>query len=259
MQDRNADFSEITDGKGTRGATEPAGRGYPGINEPERRLIMKHPARDRGYLLARNFPTGVYSAKKAQVLTMNIEQWLEQYGYFAVFIGVFLEGPLTLALAGFLAYQGYLSITVVLLTSFVAAFLYIEIVFFIGMGTGQYLMSRWPVIRRYYERISALLDRYEKIFILFFRFVYGTHTLAPLVVGMGRFKPAYFTLLNILGAAIWTITMFLIGYFFGHVFRMLIEDIKHYEKLIVLFLVAMMLVYYLIRRLIWHKTVVDKH
>ncbi|MCX5715832.1 MAG: DedA family protein [Candidatus Omnitrophica bacterium] len=190
---------------------------------------------------------------------MNIEQWLEQFGYLAVFIGVFFEGPLTLALAGFLAYQGYLSIIAVLLTAFIATFLYIEIVFFIGMGIGRYLMNRWPVFRRYYGRISALLERYEKLFILFFRFVYGAHTFAPLVVGMGRVKPAYFTMLNTLGAAIWTITLFLIGYFFGHVFKMLIEDIKHYEKLIALFLVAVMLVYYLIRRLIWRKMVVDKN
>lgn len=190
---------------------------------------------------------------------MNIEQWLEQYGYLAVFIGIFFEGPLTLALAGFLAYQDYLSIIGVLLTAFVAAFLYIEIVFFIGMGVGRYLMNRWPVFRRYYGCISALLERYEIIFILLFRFVYGTHTLAPLLVGMKRVKPAYFTALNIIGAAIWTITLFLIGYFFGHVFKMLIDDIKHYEKLIALFLVAVMLVYYLISRLIWRKMVVDKN
>jgi membrane protein DedA with SNARE-associated domain len=35
---------------------------------------------------------------------------------------------------------------------------------------------------------------------------------------MGRVKPAYFTMLNALGAAIWTIILFLIGYFFGHIF-----------------------------------------
>ena len=190
---------------------------------------------------------------------MNVEQWLEQYGYLAVFIGVFFEGPLALALAGFLAYQGYLSISAVLLTAFIAAFLYIEIVFFIGKGIGRYLMNRWPVFHRYYGRISALLERYEILFILSFRFVYGAHTLAPLMVGMRRVKPAYFTMLNVLGAVIWTITLFLIGYFFGHVIKLLIEDIKHYEKLIALFLVAVMLVYYLIRRLIWRKMVVNKN
>ena len=127
---------------------------------------------------------------------MNIEQWLEQFGYLAVFIGVFFEGPLTLVLAGFLAYQGYLNIIMVLLTAFIAAFLYIEIVFFIGRGIGRYLINRWPVFRRYYRRISALLERYEIYFILFFRFIYGAHTLAPFVVGMGKVKPAYFTMLN---------------------------------------------------------------
>ena len=58
---------------------------------------------------------------------MNIEQLLDQYGYWAVFCGVFLEGPITLTLSGFLAHQGYLNIFGVLMAAFVATFLLIEI------------------------------------------------------------------------------------------------------------------------------------
>lgn len=52
--------------------------------------------------------------------------------------------------------------------------------------------------------------------------------------------------------------LFLVGFFFGHVFEMLVEDIKRYEKPISLVLVAVVLAYYLIRRLVWRKVSVEK-
>ncbi|MDO9541408.1 MAG: DedA family protein [Kiritimatiellia bacterium] len=184
---------------------------------------------------------------------MHIEQWLEQYGYWAVFFGVFAEGPVTLTLAGFLAHQGYLSIPLVLIAAFTATFLVIEIVFFIGLVAGRHLLERWPAWRKQYGRFAALLEKYKVLFIIGFRFIYGSQIISPLVIGFSRIRPGYFSALNAVGAVIWTITLFLVGYFFGHAFEALIEDIKRYEKPISLGLVAVVVVYYIARRLVWKK------
>lgn len=184
---------------------------------------------------------------------MNIEQWLEQYGYWAVFFGVFFEGPLTLTLAGFLAHQGYLNVIGVLLTAFLASFLVIEIVFFIGLVAGRHLLEKWPVWRKQYGRFAALLERHKVFFIFCFRFLYGAHTISPLVIGFSRIRPGYFSALNAAGAVLWTAVFFFVGYFFGHVFELLIENVKRYEKQISLVLVVAVIVYYIARRLIWKR------
>ncbi|MCG2661778.1 MAG: DedA family protein, partial [Kiritimatiellae bacterium] len=116
---------------------------------------------------------------------MSIEQWLDQYGYWAVFCGVFLEGPITLALAGFLAHQGYLNIFAVFATAFMATFAVIEISYFIGLFAGQYLLARWPFWRRNDSRFSALIERYKTLFMLGFRYFSGSHTVIPVAIGMG--------------------------------------------------------------------------
>ena len=183
---------------------------------------------------------------------MSIEQWLEQYGYLAVFFGVFFEGPITLTLAGFLAHQGYFDIFFVLITAFVATFLVVEILYFAGLVAGQRLLALRPAWREKYTRFSGLISRY-RFFILCFRFIYGSQVVSSLASGIGKIRPAYFSAMNAAGAALWTFVFFLVGYFFGHGFEMLIEDIKRHEILFALVLAALVLIYYFARRIVWRR------
>jgi len=190
---------------------------------------------------------------------MQIEQLLDQYGYWAVFCGVCLEGPLTLTMAGFLVHQEYLNIAGVFTAAFAATFLKIEIYYFIGMIAGQYLLARWPAWRRNYSRFSALMERYKGFFILGFRFIYGAQTLGSVALGMGKTRPAYFSAMNAAGAALWTLVFFLVGYFSGQAFEILIDDIKQHEKTLSLILVGLVIVYYLVCHVMWRRTSKDKN
>ena len=189
---------------------------------------------------------------------MNIESWLEQYGYLAVFLGVFFEGPMTMTLSGFLVYQGYLNMFVVFITAFMASFLMAEILYFIGLIAGRLLLARWPAWREHYTRFSALISRYQAFFILVYRFFYGTQVVASITIGMIKIRPAYFTVMNAAGAALWTLAFFLVGYFFGHTFTSLIDDIKRYEKPLSLVLVAAVLIYYLAHRFVRRRISKEK-
>ncbi len=184
---------------------------------------------------------------------MNIEQLLDQYGYLAVFCGVFMEGPLTLTMAGFLAHQGYLNIFVVFITAFAATFLIVEILYFVGLVAGQYLLARRPAWREKYTHFLALISRHRAFYILCFRFLYGAQVVASIAIGIGRIRPAYFSAMNAAGAALWTLVFFLVGYLFGHAFEMLVDNIKQYEKPLSLLLVAVVIVYYLARHLVWRR------
>jgi membrane protein DedA with SNARE-associated domain len=189
----------------------------------------------------------------------NIAPWLDQYGYWAVFCGVFVEGPITLALAGFLAHQGYLNMFAVFATAFVATFAVIETGYFIGLVAGQYLLARWPFWRRNNVRFTALIERYKIPFMLGFRYFSGSHTVIPMAIGMGRISPAYFSVMNAIGAALWTLIYFLVGYFFGHALELFVDDIKKHEKTIALVLVAAMIAVYLVRRWIFRCGAARQH
>jgi len=188
---------------------------------------------------------------------MNIEQWVQQYGYAAVFLGVFMEGPLTLTTAGFLAHQGYLDVVGVWLTAFAATFLVVELLYFVGLVAGKYLLEKWPFWRKHHSHFSDMLKRHEALFILWFRFIYGAQVMASMAIGMGRIRPGHFSALNAVGAALWATILASIGYFFGHAFEILIEDVKIYEKPLLVILVAAVLVYYLARQLVWRRIAVN--
>lgn len=198
---------------------------------------------------------GIISSVPDRWFIMSIEQWLDQYGYWAVFCGVFLEGPITLALAGFLAHQGYLNIFAVWVIAFIASFMAVEIAYFIGLVAGQYLLARWPFWRRNSARFAALIERHKSPFMLGFRYFSGSHTVIPVAIGIGRMRPAYFSAMNAISAALWTLIYFLVGYFFGHAFELLIEDVQQHERKLALVLVAAMIVIYLVRRRVFRRAI----
>ena len=54
--------------------------------------------------------------------------------------------------------------------------------------------------------------------------------IAPLILGMDRtIRPRRFILLNLIGAAPWSAVVAAVGYFFGHVLKIFLDDIRHYE------------------------------
>ena len=75
----------------------------------------------------------------------------------------------------------------------------------------------------------ALLHKYDVIFILSFRFIYGVRSVSPFVIGMSGISPMRFMPLNMIAAFISAIAVGLLGYLFGEVFQRYMAEIKQYE------------------------------
>jgi membrane protein DedA with SNARE-associated domain len=65
--------------------------------------------------------------------------------------------------------------------------------------------------------------------VLGFRFVYGLRTVSPFVLGMGDIRPGVFVALDTAGVLAWAILMGWLGYVFGNVMGIVIEDVERYE------------------------------
>lgn len=169
---------------------------------------------------------------------MALESIITTYGYPALFAGVFLEGETVLILAGYLAHQGYMTLPWVVAVSFMGALLYTQLFFLIGHHGGRSFIDRKPQRQLKAQQIRSLLDRHETSLLIGFRFLYGFRTLTPFVIGLSGFNPQRFITMNLFGTIAWTVVYAVIGYLFGHVLELFLDDIKRHETTIVLTLMV---------------------
>ncbi|MGE0102032.1 MAG: DedA family protein [Blastocatellales bacterium] len=160
---------------------------------------------------------------------MSIEHLIIDYGYLILFFGVMLEGETFLILASYLAHRGYLSLPAVIGVAFLGTFLADQLFFRLGRMKGGALLARLPSLNPAAQRARSLIERYNLILVLGFRFVYGIRTITPFVLGLADFSPGRFLVFNFTGGAIWSITLGLAGYAFGHALEILLTDVRRYE------------------------------
>jgi membrane protein DedA with SNARE-associated domain len=171
--------------------------------------------------------------------SVSLPQLLTDYGYLAVFVGSVLEGETLLVLAGFAAHQGYLSLHWVVVLAFCGGTLGDQIYFFLGRRYGETLLRRFPRLSGPAQRVNRLLLRYHAGLIIGVRFMYGLRIVGPIVIGTADVPAWRFVLFNVIGAAIWAVTITALGFLFGRTLQLLIEDVKQYEEVALLLIVGM--------------------
>jgi membrane protein DedA with SNARE-associated domain len=160
----------------------------------------------------------------------SLQDWVIRYGYWALFIGTFLEGETILIVAGYLAQSGYLDLSGVILAAFLGSFCGDQTFFFIGRWQGMALLDKRPAWRQKAGRAFALLARYQIAVILGFRFVYGIRNITPFVIGTSGLKPWRFFVLNGMGACVWALVFGGLGYTLGGLADEALEPLGYYEK-----------------------------
>jgi membrane protein DedA with SNARE-associated domain len=161
----------------------------------------------------------------------TLSSLIEQYGYFAVFVGCFLEGETVLVLAGFAAHQGYLSLPAVTATAAIAGFLGDEAWFAIGRHYGDRVFDRFPALRRVEPRIRAIIARFGAYAAFGVRFLVGMRIAGPVAMGAGHMPMWKFSPANAGGALLWAIVFSCAGYLFGEAFTQFLRHARHFEEL----------------------------
>ena len=170
---------------------------------------------------------------------MTLTALIASYGYYALFVGTFLEGETVLIAAGFAAHRGMLDLSSVIAVAFIASTLGDQLAFLIGRRYGERLMQRFPILRRKAPIVQAMLDRYHVPLILGVRFFYGMRIAGPFVIGMSNIPFLVFASLNMADALIWASVVASAGYYFGMVLEIWIGNLKQFEeKVLFIILVA---------------------
>jgi membrane protein DedA with SNARE-associated domain len=175
---------------------------------------------------------------------------IQQYGYAAVFLGTFVEGESIALLAGFLAHGQLLDLQLVMIVAFIGSFCGDQTAYWLGRRYGSRWKPKSPMVQRRMLHAADLLHRYQIPMLLGFRFVYGIRNATPFVAGsITRIPILRFIALNAVGAAIWSTSIPLLGYYFGHTAESLLGTREAYEGRIVVALVAVGLLIWMVRYL----------
>ncbi|MBN2160474.1 MAG: DedA family protein [Spirochaetes bacterium] len=184
---------------------------------------------------------------------MTIAWAIAHFGYAAVVVGTFFEGEIILILAGFTAHRGYLNLPLVMIAAYVGTLLGDQLYFYIGRRRGSAFLEKHANWKDRVTRFRTLMDRHDTLVLILFRFLYGLRTVAPFAIGLSGISTRKFVIFNCLSAAIWTVLIGALGYLFGHAMELVIDEIKRYEILVMLGLLAIAALAYLVRRFISKK------
>lgn len=181
----------------------------------------------------------------------NLVKLIEAAGLFGLFFIVFAEsglffgffspGDSLLFTAGFLASQNFFNLPVLILVLFIAAVLGDSVGYTFGHKLGPKLFNR-PDSRFFKKenllKAQAFYEKHGPKTIVLARFTPIIRTFAPIVAGAGTMHYRTFITYNIIGGALWTLSMTLAGYFLGSV----IPDVDKYMLPIIALIIIVSLI-----------------
>ncbi|MFZ6009466.1 MAG: DedA family protein [Bacteroidota bacterium] len=186
-----------------------------------------------------------------------MEKFLDQYGYFALLVGTFLEGETAILVASSLIHRGMFDPGATVTVAFAGSFISDWIYYLIGRINGKYFIERRPKLQHKLEPVTKFFQQ-NKIQILFtYRFLYGFRIIIPLIIGMSKIKPLQYLLFSFIAGLLWASTVSVIGYFIG---RFLDVSVTAFEQNIVFIIIGFaglgLLVGYLIKKIFNRKILV---
>ena len=165
---------------------------------------------------------------------MTLETIVVQFGYPALVVGLLLEGETMLVLGAFMAHRGYLSLPLVILIGWIVTFAIDQFFFWMGRLKGNQFLETRPAWKPHVEKAKSLLGWNTNLLFLGVRFMYGLRTVLAFVIGMAKFDPKKFALLNFIGAFLWALTFGLAGQIIGQLMAAIFEDVREHELMIVI-------------------------
>jgi membrane-associated protein len=146
--------------------------------------------------------------------------WAIVFAESGLLIGFFLPGDSLLFTAGFLASQNYLNLGLLIFGCFVCAVFGDNVGYATGHRLGRKLFQRedsWLFHKKHLVTTENFYEKYGKKAVVLARFMPIVRTFAPIVAGIGAMRYRTFMTYNLVGGAIWTIGITLLGFFLGQV------------------------------------------
>jgi len=143
------------------------------------------------------------------------QQFLEQYGYWAVFIWTFIEGESVFVAAAALSAVNLMDPWKVIMVAASGAFAGHLVFFALGRWKGFKVIQSIPFLARHYPKANVILDRYAQWSIFVFQYLYGTRIVAAILFGCSSIKFWRFFLLQVINCIAWALIIYIAGHILG--------------------------------------------
>lgn len=179
-----------------------------------------------------------------------VYELLGQYGLYAVFILVMLEGDITLLLAGVLAHSAFFgeySFARVLLWGTVGGCLSDNLAYLAGRGFCE-SVREFRAYRAAQPRLERLTMKFGPLSIFLSKYIYGLRWAACVFYGVGRMPYLRFVVLSFASCFLWVFVLAGAGYFFSGAVMGLIGDFQRVGKVLLVIVVLGIVGFYLAER-----------
>lgn len=175
---------------------------------------------------------------------------LGQYGLYAVFILVMIEGDITLLIAGVLAHSSFFgeySFARVLIWGTLGGCASDNLAYFLGRAFCEGVREV-----RFYRaakpRLERLTNKFGPLSIFLSKYIYGLRWAACVFYGVGRMPYLRFLLLSFASCFCWVFVLAGAGYFFSGAVMGLIGDFQRLGKVLLVIVVLGIVAFYLAER-----------
>jgi membrane protein DedA with SNARE-associated domain len=175
---------------------------------------------------------------------------LYQYGLYAVFILVMLEGDITLLLAGVLAHSAFFgeySFAQVLLWGTVGGCLSDNLAYIAGRGFCEGV-RQFRFYRAAQPRLERLTAKFGPLSIFLSKYIYGLRWASCVFYGVGRMPYLRFLAVSFASCFLWVFVLAGAGYFFSGAVMGLIGDFQRLGKVLLVIVVLGIVAFYLTER-----------
>jgi len=188
-----------------------------------------------------------------------VNDLLFQYGLYALFILVMLEGDITLLLAGVLAHSAFFgeySFARVLLWATIGGCLSDNLAYFAGRGFCEGV-KKFRFYRAAQPRLQRLTTKFGPLSIFLSKYIYGLRWASCVFYGVGRMPYLRFLVLSFASCFMWVFILSGAGYFFSGAVMGLIGDFQRLGKVLLVIVLLGIVAFYWIERF-WLSPKVEK-
>lgn len=182
-----------------------------------------------------------------------------QYGLYAVFLLVILEGDITLLIGGVLAHSGFFgpnSFLKLLIWATLGGCLSDNLAYFGGRAFCEGVRE-FRFYRAARPRLETLTNKFGGLSIFLSKYIYGLRWAACVFYGVGRMPYLRFLTLSFFSCFLWVFILAGAGYFFSGAVMGLIGDFQRLGKVLLVIVVVGIVGFYLIERF-WLSPKVEK-
>lgn len=169
----------------------------------------------------------------------QIEAWISQYGYAAIFgllvlgiVGLPVPDETLLTFTGYLVFRGRLRLPVAYFSALAGSLCGITLSYVLGRTFGLGLIHRYGrylrITEEHVRKAHAWFERVGHWGLTFGYFVPGVRHVTAYAAGMSEVEPHHFALFAYSGAVLWVSTFLTLGYFLGERWQAVEQNIRHY-------------------------------